>query len=210
MVDARKPGTAIITAKTGNYKLKCKVKVIKAKKGVLANELYEELLSWQAADVTEYGETETINLHSAYFTTGDINNDGIKELFVSASSNPYSNSDPVYIFTVKSGAAFFSGKVYNTGSKPKISKKYGVLYTTWWAAGCGNSYYVSLDRSGKIYYKKQICRFSLSDRQYEYSIDEKSVGKKAYERAYKKYNKSLKKISKFIANSPSNRKKVFK
>lgn len=209
-VTAKKPGTATITAKANGVAAKCKVTVKKKNSSKSKNwkKLYKSFLTQRYITVlrTSYA-SDTITLYSAYFTVGDINNDGIKELFVRNGKDIGGNLDFIYIFTIKNGKVSYAGALSNVGDAPQISKKYGGVYSTWVATDSGYFYLSSL-KNGKIYTKVILSSYDYRNI-HNYYVNGKRVSKSQYEKTLKSYKDSLVKVEKFAPNNSFNREWTF-
>lgn len=160
--------------------------------------LYKSYLATPYHTISTSNGSRYVDYSDAYFSLADINFDGVKELIVT--NRDFIDFD---VFTIKSKKVKYAGTVYQVGTAPKISKKYKVIYSTWYAAGCTQANYYGL-KNGKLYEKKSIFRYTDPRTEY-YSVDNKTVSKKTYETQYKAYEKSLKKGMSFVKNDRWNR-----
>lgn len=209
-VTAQKAGTVTITAKANGVTAKCKITVKKKSDTTSTNwkKLYKSFLSQKSTVVSGNGSSRTVTLSSAYFTVGDINNDGIKELFVREDKDAYGNmTSTVSVFTIINGKVSWAGDLWNVGDAPEISKKYGGVHYTWYATGCAHFYFASI-KNGKLYMKADITRYSEPSGSYYY-VNGKEVSKATFDKTLKSYEDSLVKVEKFAINNAFNREWTF-
>ncbi len=207
-VTARKTGTATISATANGVTAKCKITV---KKLVNWRSLYKAFLSQYSATFSMYNgysgyETKTIYLSPTYFTVGDINKDGLKELFVRTGEDSTGNvTSTAYIFTIIDGEVVCTGSTYNLGPAPEISS-YGGVYSTWYGAGADNFFILSI-KGDQLYFKLSLTRGTTTN--HGYSMNDKAVSKATYDKYYNLYSKSLVKTYAFRYNTALNRNQFF-
>lgn len=209
-ITAKKAGTVTIIAKANGVTAKCKITVKKKNdtKSTDWKKIYKSFLSRKSTVISENGSSRTVALSSAYFTVGDINNDGIKELFVREGKDAYGNmTSTVCVFTIINGKVSWAGNLWNVGDAPEISKKYGGVHYTWYAAGCAHFYFASI-KNGKLYMKADITRYSEPRASYYY-VNGKEVSKSTFDKTLKSYEDSLVKVDKFAINNAFNREWTF-
>ncbi|RKJ51748.1 hypothetical protein D7Y05_01405 [bacterium 1XD42-54] len=189
------------------------------------NSLYRAFLTKKTVKIPDK-YYDKVSLKGAYFTTVDIDGNGIKELIVKekfgASNMP---CQPLaYIFTVKNKKVVYVGSAgikQDYSKSVQISKKYKAIYARYQVASYMPHHFYTIKNyklTNKIFLYAQYgygkdkygsipsepwCKSS------GYFINKKKVSKSRYDSEYKKYMKSLKTYT-LSANTAANRKKKLK
>lgn len=188
--------------------------------------LYKTFMTKKTVKISDTYKKSVI-LKDCYFTTIDIDGNGIKELIVkeklgNSSFGPCSPG--TYIFTVKNNKVVYAGNTclkQDTTATVQISTKYKAIFSCYPVASYTPAYFYTLKNgklSSKMFFYAQYGyqNGKLGNIPHEpwckkvgYYINKKAVTKKNYNTEYNKYKKTLKKY-KLYKNTPSNRKKMIK
>lgn len=188
------------------------------------NSLYKTFLSGSEAKISN-SYTNTICLKNAYFTSIDIDGNGVKELIVKEKSSSYGVCNPVaYVFTIKNKKVVYAGSTsikQDYSNSVQISRKYKSIYSCYPVASYTPTYFYTL-KKGKLYNKKFFYvqygygKSTYGDIPHEswckssgYFINKKKVPESKYNSEYQKYMKSLKKYL-LVANTERNRNRKLK
>lgn len=222
-VTAKKAGTAVVTAKVGKYRLKCKIKVAKLPSLSKVNALYKAFLSQSTTDESFGG----IALSKAYFITVDINCDGVKELVIKERFNPGAMmpcSPIAYIYTIKNNKVVYAGSTsikQDYSATVQISRKYKAIYSSYPVASYTPEYYYTINNGKLSQVKFFYAQYGYGNSEYGeiphepwctgsgYYIDKKKVTQSKYESTAKRYEDSLECYT-LIENTASNRERGLK
>lgn len=188
--------------------------------------LYKTFMTKKTVKISDTYK-KSVTLKDCYFTTIDIDGNGIKELIVKekfGNSPLWTCSPGTYIFTVKNNKVIYAGNTYlkqDTTATVQISKKYKAIFSCYPVASYTPAYFYTL-KNGKLSCKMFFyAQYGYPDgklgnipheawcKKVGYYINKKAVTQKKYHTEYNKYKKTLKKY-KLYKNTASNRKKILK
>lgn len=218
VVTAKNNGSCTIIAVSNGVKYKCKVTVKKITDKIIYNEL---LQNKEYSYSIKYGNEEyPYKMKLNYYIYMDINNDGVKELIVSAKDKAtsedwgYVYKADVLVFTIKNEKLKFLGIINSCIDQKGMmySKKYkGIISEPDAGSGGRGAWYSIYKINNNILKPIYSCgwNYEILDRlTYFYTVDGKDTTKEKYTTYYNKYFKGVVyNHHSLIENTESNRKK---